>query len=617
MRFRLSSVVVVLVWALPIAATTLRAELTTSYPDRWLHLVVLSRTDPTYPAKDAQHIIQSNCSSPGSDFVTTDFVASSWSTPTSPADPIVFTIDAVDPLEILDFHIRVSACRLDGTTDGSHPWVTGTLRLFTDGELISTTSTRVRNCCEMGWDGLPLIATYPISATPPNVQFVPSNASASAYAIMNRAQPLGYPSPYQARLASDPNIPDVGGMAEIEIRITGSDGAPAVGADVYATVIDPPDPAPYRSDRHDDDNRDVETPTVSGAPGYQVGTSGDAVILRTDPNGMILARLQGSKSTAGDNYRLRIAFYSPLPADAPCSRSYPARPCFESDIFTIWKRALVENDQMLRTGTFLSAPYAGGPTVNVAMSNTFKPAAGATLVFIHAPTSGEGFWSEVRSITKYKNGVLTLSSPLARSYDGPRNGQNYLADAVGLVAGMYDVSISPLRTSLQDAFIDLRQTTQMMPLFPYMGTMTEPQMQSMSQLWRQGDADVHLIAARYAFTPKFGSENAGSSFVWTQQCIDYTSATDPFKDEIAAHEVIHRWDVNLNVGRSGDHCDLNAYSNAGRRCTMHTYVQQDPNQPGSPVRTEFRDGIVEFHYVLQQNGPDSECMALRSSGGVQ
>lgn len=618
-RFFVFSLALMAVSADAVEAASLRAELTTSHPDRWMALYVISRTAIDYPNTVAVHDTQSNCHPWSLDTISTPFAGSAWHTPPSPAEPLVFIIDAVDPLEILDFHIRVTACTVGGTFDYTHPWVTGTLRLYEDGVLISTTQAVVRNCCDDGWDSLPAIGTFPLGATPPTVRFAPSEAGSAAHQIMNREQTLGYPSSFQSRLRADSALTDIGGMVAVELTLVGVDGTPAAHTDVYATLTDPPDPAPYRGDRHEGDNRDPDPPHVSGAEGYEVGTLGDAVILRSDDAGRINARIHGSKDEAGDNYRLRISLYRPVAATDLCSASDRAKPCFESQVFTIWKRFVVEKDQMFRRGTFLAEGYTDGLTVRVVPDRQFHPTAGAVLMFIRSTPSG--VTSELRTVARYRRGVITLDTPLTGSYVGPPGPNlDHLADGVGIVGdGTYDVRLEPLRAELRNAFVDVWERSQRTPYFPFVGRMTEPEMRALSKRWQEGDADVHLVAARYRDMDEFGSQALDWSYVWTQQCIDYSNETALLKDEVAAHEVIHRWDLSIAAGRSTDHCDLNAWSDVTRRCTMHTNVQNVPTRPNqaAPVRPEFLDGRVEFHYVIGNSGVDSEYLMLRAHGGIR
>ena len=615
--------VVVLV-AARISATTMRAEFTSSHPDRWLQVNVSSRTDPGYPSKSALHAIQSDCG--GQDFTYSAWSDSYWITPPTRTGAIVFVITLVDPLEIVDFHVRVGHCLGGGQSDPTHPWVTATMRLFQDGELISERQTQTRHCCETGFDSFPYIGSYPVDAIPPKIRFTPDSTMTSDFRkIMNHAQTLGgYPSPYQERLIGSPSVPDVGGMIEIEMLLTGADGSPAANTDVYVTVADPPDPALYRSDRKDGDNRDTVAPRVSGAPGYEVppppGSS--ATILRSDSAGKIFVRLHGSVREAGDNYRLRASLYQAVPATAVCSQNKMNSPCFESDVFTVWKRAVIEKDHMIRTGTFLAQPYGGGTQMTVVRTNAFTPSPGDTLIFMHAPRgTGAGF-SEIRSIAGYKNGVVTLSQPLSGTYQGRDNSNApaYTADAVGLwSSGFYELSLDPLRDAFVDAYITVAELPQSMPYYPYADRLTVDVMRELSTRWREGPANVHLVGARHYHQPSFGTETENFSYVWVQQCIAYTSENDPFRNEVAAHEVVHRWDVNRPYGRTSDHCQLQAYANGAHRCSMHEYVQQNPekvNNPG-PVLPQFRDGVVQFHYMINGTSVDSEYLGLRSKDGVQ
>lgn len=213
--------------------------------------------------------------------------------------------------------------------------------------------------------------------------------------------------------------------------------------------------------------------------------------------------------------------------------------------------------------------------------------------------------------------MITLSQPLTGNYAGPAQGAQHQADAVGIWgSGFYDLHLFPLTEALASAFIEVREL-RAMPYFPYVDKMTPTMMVDLANRWGEGQANSHLIGARYASYQTFGSQDQDFSYVWAQQCIDYTSINDQLRDEVAAHEVVHRWDVNIAAGRPSDHCDLNAYGNTANRCSMHTYIQQSTTQPGSPVRVEFRDGIVEFHYVVSGGTGDSEYLGLRSKDGVQ
>lgn len=630
MRSSRTIIFVLLALSGPTLFADLRAEFTTSHPDRWIHPSIISRTALDYPQTDARHTRQADCAG-SSDFISTDFADSYWITPQTPAEPIVFVMNDVDPLEILDFYFQVGSC-VGGFIDFSNPLVTATLRLYEDGVLISEKQAQNRNCvlspdgsfgCALGWAAMPILGTYPVDATPPSIRFAPDAGLDPSYRrILNRAQVLGgYPSPYQERLLSAPSVADVGGMIEIEVLLTGVDGSPAANVDVYARVIDPPDPAPYRSDRRKGDNRDTIAPSVSGAPGYEIQVPGStATVLRTDSAGKIYARLHGSTREAGDNYRLRVSLYRPIPDAEECSPNKMVAPCFESEVFTIWKRAVVEKDHMIRVGTFVAQNYsAGGTQVRVVTANTFRPAAGATLIFMHAGAGTASDTSEIRSIVSYKNGVITLAQPLSGNYDGPALGAaEHVADAVGILgSGFYDVDLDPLRNALGSAYIDVHELPQSMPYFPYVNKTSLTLMSDLSGRWREGQADSRLVGARYANVATFGSQQQDFSYVWVQQCIDYTSAGDPLRNEIAAHEVVHRWDVNVAAGHTSDHCDLNAYENTANRCSMHTYIQQSSTQAGSPVRPEFRDGIVQFHYVISGTNVDSEYLGLRSKDGVQ
>lgn len=622
-------VIVLLVLYGPRLWAELRAEFTSSDPERWVEVTVISRTAPDYPARRAQHVRQAECDG-WSDFIYSDFADSYWISPTTPAGTIVFVWSQVDPLEILDFHVRVGSC-VRGNLDFENRIVTATLRLFNDGALIDEQRVDTRNCildpdgpfgCASGFAALPYIGTYPLDAKLPTISFAPDSTLDPAYRrIMNRTQTLGgYPSPYQQRLVGSPSVADVGGVIEIEIVVTGADGHPAANVNVYPRVIDPPDPAPYRSDRKKGDNRDTTPPSVSGAPGYEVqiqGTTGP--VLRTDSAGKIYARLQGSTREAGDNYRLRVSLFRSIPDTEECSSNMMAAPCFESQVFTVWKRAAVENDRMIQGGTFIAQDYNGGTKVYVVVANTFKPAAGATLVFMHAGAGAVSASSELRSIVSYKNGVITLSQPLAGTYDNaPSQGAPHEADAVGIWgSGFFDVSVLPLTDALASAFVEVRELPQSMPYFPYVDKMSDTMMKDLAGRWREAQADAHLIGARYASYQTFGTQRFDYSYVWTQQCINYTSLSDQLRNEVAAHEVVHQWDVNITAGRASDHCDLNAYFNTASRCSMHTYIQQSSTQAGSPVMPEFRDGVVEFHYVLSGGTADSEYLGLRSKDGVQ
>jgi hypothetical protein len=276
---------------------------------------------------------------------------------------------------------------------------------------------------------------------------------------------------------------------------------------------------------------------------------------------------------------------------------------------------------MIQAGAFLLDDYKGGTQVKVVTSNTtFKPVAGTALVFMHAGSGVAPASSEFRSVVRYKNGVITLSQPLAGSYFGPgQTGLAHNADAVGILgSGFYDVNLLPLTSALASAFIEVRELSQSMPYFPFVIKMSDKMMLDLAARWREPQADSHLIGARYATYQTFGTQGNALdwSYVWTQQCVDYTNVTDQLRNEVAAHEVVHRWDVNVTAGFSTDHCDLNSYADAAKRCTMHTYIQ-DTSQAGSPVRAEFRDGIVQFHYVISGGKADSEYLGLRSKDGVQ
>jgi hypothetical protein len=585
-----------------------------------LYVNAISRTSPE-PEIEARFFVEPQ--NGGTTHIDSEFAGSHWAAPTTPADPIVFFMDNVDPLEIIDFHVMASGYLVTGEIEPSNPAVTATLRLFENDVLISQRDVQTHNCCYPGTGLAPLVGTYPPNAIPPTIHFAPDSALTSSYRrVMNRAQTYGgYPSPYQQRLIGSPSVPDLGGVIEVEITLIGANGGPAEGVDVYAKVTDPPDPAPYRSDRKSGDNKDSPgVATISGAPGYEVQVPGStATVLRSDAGGKIFSRLHGSTREAGDNYRLRVSLYRPVLDTEPCSPNNMRAPCFESDVFTIWKRAVVENDRMIKDGTFLARGYTGGTQVQVVSTKTFKPSAGATLIFMHASRGPEGFYWETRSIASYKNGVITLAQPLSRTYDGPAvNRPAHTSDSVGLWgAGFYDVSLDPLRDSFSDAFIDIQELPQTMPYFPYVDKMTAAMMTELSTLWREGPANVHLIAAHYYSGSSFGTSNADVSCVWVQQCIDYTSNADPLRNEIAAHEVVHRWDVNITAGRLSDHCDLNAYPDTSKRCTMHAYIQQSSTQQGSPVRAEFRDGVVQFHYVIIGSTADSEYLGLRSKDGIQ
>lgn len=295
--------------------SAVRAEFISSDPDRWIEPSLISRTAPDYPARSAIHSRQSECNG-FYDLISTDFAGSYWITPTSPAGAIVFVMPNVDPLEIFDFHIRIGNC-VRGELDFENRLVTATFRLFKDGVLIDEQHIDTRNCI--------------LSPDAPD-----------------------YPSPYQQRLVSSPSVTDAGGMIEIEILLTGADGHPAAGVDVYSRVVDPPDPAPYRSDQRKGDNRDTTPPWVTGAPGYEVQIPGtNDTVLRTDSAGRIYARLHGSTREAGDHYRLRVSLFRSIPDTQECSANMMAAPCFESEVFTVWKRVAVENDRMIQAGTFL------------------------------------------------------------------------------------------------------------------------------------------------------------------------------------------------------------------------------------------------------------------------
>jgi hypothetical protein len=561
--------------------------------------------------------------------------------PSSHTDFYEFTVTVADPLTILDFHVRTSVPCENGDFKRDRVYrfdiVTATMELYVDDVLVFVGQAPIQNNPDPDpWDPtvtehdfptfMPLIGTYPPNARPPKVLIEPSVfESGDVLKVLNKQQPPEFPyfSQWQTRIEQGAQA----GAIDFKVSLFGPDGTPAPNSLVYLELRDPPDPAPYRSDRGPGDNTDPTTDgRISAPPEYLVSASGSRAIVRTDANGIASARLHTSLTTAGDNYQIHASANRYLEEGQSCSPSYADAPCVRSGVFTVWKRVNTEFDQMYREGTFLAATAAAGATtVQLLQKREFDPPDGAQLLFIHAQRGeNDSPRSEFVSVKSYRRGTLILNSALSNSYFGPiTSAEPLTADAVVVYSAQaYWLDPGPFETAYEEAFIDVAIRGDSSP-FPSVESrqMTSNAANTLAALWSTGEPDLHLIAAKYDVDDTFGlqPEYANFAYVFVQQCEDFggADATD-LASEVAAHESTHMWRLN-KASDPGDHCLLTAYTNANERCQMEKNYRYEAANNYWVNRPEFLDGVVTFHYIPGVNGSsgNSEYLSLRAAGGVQ
>jgi hypothetical protein len=481
------------------------------------------------------------------------------------------------------------------------------------------------------------IITLKIPQTAPDVvQFDFSNStSGDVGKVLLSIAPSDrhYLSPFQVPGASQPQARIAGTLLD------GKTKQPKSGS-VYLKIIDSADPAPYRvADANAGDNEGAAAALTGGT-----STSTGATKLQTDAQGRFEAVLTISSRIAGDNYQIEGA-----PNESfQCGTGH----CPTTGMFTLWKRIYVEQENMFRSGSFLSdVAAAGSSQLSVEDPAPFQAlASGAQLELVHGDRSGQpGYYADLvtfTSIRQDQNGRWIIdidpTSVPARDYGeappaagaAPNPLIAVMRDGVGVVqAGTYEANDAYVAPLLESAFVDVQTLTPVVTEVPTVTTLNRTQQLYFTQRWFQNAAGSaysrvanpnvfhRTVAASSPLVVVTGGVGAelgvttvagGTNFslIFAQTIADLTAGAIPqfrtvytqlnpflLNGETTAHETVHFW-VHAGGADGSGHCAQSSY-NGPFNCLMHTPY----------VGPELADGVVDMHYIA--HGADSEYMFIR------
>ncbi len=224
-----------------------------------------------------------------------------------------------------------------------------------------------------------------------------------------------------------------------------------------------------------------------------VTTAGDGTFAVVMP----LPRGYSPGAAAGINEVIQVAGV-PFQMGPYAGSCAPSAACYQSDVFTSWRRVYIESDRMFKRGAFLrTSPVAGATKVDVTSALPFQNASGThpiPVLFIHSPdasVTGDAAYMEAGNAVRVKGNnpaVLTLDQPLVHSYtavDARYAPGLYAGDAVGvyvtdgdLFPAEFDLAQSCFATFDTDVHV-LSGSENLMPYLPFVQNMYESHL-----LWR-------------------------------------------------------------------------------------------------------------------------------------
>lgn len=411
---------------------------------------------------------------------------------------------------------------------------------------------------------------------------------------------------------------------------------------MYLRLADPPDSAPYAAgDAHVGDNAGTAT---------FVGASGSSITATADATGHFTATLLINGHTAGDNWQITGS------ADANMTCTNP-NPCAKTGIFELWKRVYVEEEHMLRAGSFVrDAVLAGTALVPVSDSLPFQglTSDSSVLELVHADTGGgEGYYSEFvtfHALEQDGNGKwsVRLKTNLGHDFGSKAAPQTPVLlvqrDGIGVVdAGTFDAANVYVEPLFAEMFTDIAPLPPLqVQEVPFVPELTPSSALFFCSRWLQHATNVtgtirqpednvfhrlnvsQTTLVRVTQSGQYGAElgltsvkgGMHYSLICTGRIEDLAAGKvhDPngnlvgqeyvglvptiVEAETTAHETVHFWVHSGGVDGSG-HCTAQRWQHDGLNCLLHRPYAG----PG------LADGLVELHY--ENHGSDSEYMTVR------
>jgi hypothetical protein len=286
-----------------------------------------------------------------------------------------------------------------------------------------------------------------ITQPQPNTGLVQFDLPASTPASSEQSKILLSKAAWDSNFPSTEQLAVANGVPQMRIAgtlLNSATGVPKSGT-VYLRVIDPPDSAVYRAgDATNGDNDQGAGADLAGSSG-----AGTSISVPADAAGRFQATLRVSSTMSGDNFQVT--------GSTDPAFNCGSQGCPKSAIFTVWKRVYVEQEQMLKRGSFIANTVSAGDlSIPVDDAAPFQGlSAGTPLQLVHATTTaGEGYYSDsviFRSIALGVSGQWTIqldpSTPTLRNYGRrPLNPTNpnldVMRDGVGVPqAGLFAANL--------------------------------------------------------------------------------------------------------------------------------------------------------------------------------
>lgn len=327
---------------------------------------------------------------------------------------------------------------------------------------------------------------------------------------------------------------------------------------VYLSVIDPPDESPYIVNPGYDDNADPSNGLLEAVVGYTSVYGGKNLLVYTNQQGYIEAKLSITDHCSGDNY---------IVSATPLLQSNFSEPD-ETGKLIAWKRVYLEVDSMYKVGSDLTSNFT--PNSNqlipdqIFLDDTSWCSIDDEILIFDSNHEGE-----TAVITYVDNNSIEVDRKLVNHYSMGYPGGG--ASVAKPSAGHYTLDLGALEDAYGGdiyghdggCFVEFVETKNGANNVPYkyvLGDTSDPDIGAYSLLWFKNRSEpncLQLIASRYcedAYDKIYGMTFPA----YNAECVYIPTIKNKYSDlaisNVTAHETGHQFELLATDSGDGTYC---------------------------------------------------------------